>query len=266
MKLSDKAQESLGKVISAFESGDLSPVTDLIKIRRATNDKFPAGSWSLANQIIAFIQAGGELDCRGFRQWEEVSRKVRKGARAVYILAPKVIKIDDEQTGEEKRIVSGFATIPVFPVHQTEGESLPTFDYAPTELPPLYDVAKRFGLTVEYGPMSGAHGWYSPSEHHIELGVHHPAVFFHELAHAAHDRIETLKGGQDAEQETVAEFTAAVLAELYGTSYTGDAWHYIKHYSSDPLTAIYKALSTVEKVLSLILDESCQNEPSSVAV
>lgn len=262
MKLSDKAQESLNKVIAAFESGDLSPVTQMVKIRRHPDDKMPAAHWSLANQIMAFIQAGGELDCRGFRQWEEVKRKVSKGARAVYILAPNTIKVTDKETGEEKRIVNGFHTIPVFPLHQTEGEALPTFDYAPAEMPPLMDAAQRLGVRVEYGPTpADTGGWYTPKQQAIYLGAHDAPTFFHELAHAAHDKIDGVKGGQDSEQETVAEFTAAVLAELYGTSYTGNAWRYIQHYAPDPLTAIYKALSTVEKVLALILGDSCQPEP-----
>lgn len=256
MRLSDKALESLNNVIAAFQSGDLSLVTQLVRIRRAAADKLPAAEWSLANQIMAFVQADGELDCRGFRQWEQVRRRVKKGARAVYILAPNTITITDKESGEEKRIISGFHAIPVFPLHATEGEPLPAFDYAPAEMPPLFDVAKRLGVSIAFGPTgAGEAGWYSPTHQHIRLGVHDAPVFFHELAHAAHDKLETLKRGQDAEQETVAELTAAVLSELYGIPYTGNAWRYIQSYAHDPLTAIYKAMATVEKVLALILDE-----------
>lgn len=254
-QFSAKAQASLKKVVAQFQRGDLSPVTDIVKIRRHAKDTMPAREWSLANQVMAFIQTGGELDCRGFKQWQSVERKVRKGAQAVYILGPLTKKIEEEENGEEKIIVFGFRSIPVFPLSATEGKPLPQFDYAPAELPPLYEVAERLGVTVSYGPVEeSAGGWYNPGRKHIHLGAHHTPLFFHELAHAAHDSIESLKGGQDAEQETVAELTAAVLADLYGCDHTGDAWRYIQGYAQDPLTAIYKALSSVEKVLGVILE------------
>jgi hypothetical protein len=255
-QLSDKAQASLNKVISAFERGDLSPVTSVIKIRRHKDDKTPSHAWSFGNQIMAFIQADGELDCRGFRQWEEVGRNVKKGASAVYILAPLTFNVDDAKSESGKKmIVKGFRTIPVFPLTMTEGDALPSFDYSPDELPPLYEVAQRLGIDVSYGATDArTGGWYSPKENHIHLGALDAPIFFHELAHAAHDKFEKLKGGQNSEQETIAEFTAAVLADLYGMSYTGNAWTYIQLYSVEPLSAIYKALAMVEKVLSLILD------------
>ena len=265
MKLSEKAQESLNKVIAAFESGDLSPVVSIIKIRRDPNDTMPAHAWSLGNQLIAYIQSGGVLDCRGFRQWEQVGRNVCKGARAVYILSPNTIKVEDKKTGEEKRVVSGFHAIPVFPLTATEGKDLPAFDYAPAAMPPLFDVATKLGVTVDYGvTQGGVGGWFDPTHQHIHLGTQNAAVFFHELAHAAHDKVESLlkvsNEEERSEEETIAEFTAAVLSELYGFPHTGNAWRYLQAYSPDPLTAIYKAMSTIEKVLALILDETTTND------
>lgn len=261
MKLSDKAQESLNKVIAAFQSGDLSPITEIVKLRRNA-DTMPAHKWSLSNQLIAFIQSGGVLDCRGFRQWESAGRKVVKGGRAVWILAPRTIKVEDKKTGEYKTIVNGFQSIAVFPVHQTEGEPLPTIDYTPAEMPPLYEVAERLGVSVEYGTTPGAYGWFDPKTGNIRMGTHDTAVFFHELAHAAHNKvkveslIDQTSDAEYAEGETIAEFTAAVLSELYGIPHTGNAWQYIQRYASDPLTAIYKAMSKIEQVLNLILTDN----------
>lgn len=256
MKLSDKAQASLNKVIRQFESGDLSPVTRIIRIRRKADDKLPAAKWSLANQVLALIQSG-ELDCRGFRQWEQAGRKVVKGASASYILGPMLKTVADDATGDEKTVVIGFRTIPVFPYSMTDGDELPAVEYTPAAMPPLVDVAERFGLKITYAPDTGrAAGWYSPGQRRIVLGTHNTPVFFHELAHAAHDRIGTLKGASDSQAETVAEFTAAILCDLYGVAHSGNAWEYIKGYAKDPLSAIYKALGTVEKVLGEILEDT----------
>jgi hypothetical protein len=253
MQLSDKAQASLNTVIARFQSGDLSPVVAIVRIRRDPNDTRPSQRWSLSNQVIAYIQAQGELDCRGFRQWEAAGRKVKQGAKAVFILGPCTRKTADENGAETIRIC-GFKSIPVFPVYATEGEPLPTFNYDPPQLPPLHAVAQRLGVSVSYGPVPDAYGWYNRNRKHIRLGTHNEKTFFHELAHAAHDKLEGGKGGQVPAQETVAEFTAAVLMQLYGLpDQSGNTWDYIARYHSDPLTAIYQALSTVEKVLALIL-------------
>jgi hypothetical protein len=255
-QLSDKAKQSLNRVIRRFETGDLSPIVEVLRIQQDARDRFPAGEWSLANQILAFIQTGGILDCRGFRQWEQVNRHVIKGAQAVYILAPLTYTAtNDAPEGHPEPVtrIKGFRTIPVFPVTMTDGYPLPAFDYTPAELPPLYEVAQRLGVAVEYGPIGRGDGWYNNKHKQIRLGTHAAPIFFHELAHAAHAKLENFKGGQHADQETVAEFSAAVLSELYGIPFTGNAWHYIKAYNpADPLTAIHKALSTVAKVIALI--------------
>ena len=101
MKLSKKAQQSLDKVLSQFKSGDLSPITTVARIQLSKDA--PATHWSLSNRILAFSQSG-ELDCRGYRQWEQVDRKVKKGERSVYILRPIIVKRDDQKiTKKSKR-------------------------------------------------------------------------------------------------------------------------------------------------------------------
>lgn len=250
MYLSDKARESLQKVVDRFKAGDIGPITKIVRIR--LSEELPASRWSLSNRILAYAQSG-EVDCRGFRQWKQAGRTVKKGERACYILGPKTRKIEED--GEERTIVTGFTAIPVFARHQTEGEPLPD-EEPPAELPPLMGVAERMGVAVEWRHIPGAYGSYSPTKERIRMGTHDEAVFFHELAHAAHKRVlGQLAGGQDAHQETVAELTAAVLCDLYGRDHTGTSWEYISGYNDDPLGATLKALSDVGKVLEVIFEE-----------
>ena len=257
MKLSDKAQEALDQVVERFRSGDLSPVVEIARIQRQ-GDPIPSEQWSLSNRILAYIQTGS-LDCRGFKQWQKARRQVRKGEHAAYILAPCLVPVENKDTGEKRQILKGFRSVAVFADHQTEGEELPVADYAPAEMPPLEDVARRMCIHVKYLPLPEDRlGACTVDGARIKLGSHDPSVFFHELAHAAHARLEgKLAGGQHAGQETVAEFTAAVLAHLYGLGdRTGNCWKYIQLYASDPLQAIVKALSTVERVLALLLNSA----------
>jgi len=252
MQLSDKAQEALNQVVARFQSGDLSAVVEVVRLRRQAADA-PSQSWSLSNQVLAYIQTHS-LDCRGYRQWEQVGRQVRKGARAAWILAPITILIENED-GEKVSVVRGFKSVPVFAVHDTDGKPLPQVDYTPPILPPLSDVARKLGVTVAWQPTPADRlGDCDLTGQRIRVGTHDAQVFFHELAHAAHARLNGhLRGGQHADQETIAEFTACVLMQLYGLGdRSGNAWRYIRSYNSDPIRAIAEALTTVEKVLEVL--------------
>src|SRR5262245_42884984 len=56
----------------------------------------PSSRWTPTNQLLASIQ-GHAYDPRGFRQWQEVGRRVKKGARAGYILGPRLAHSNQRQ-------------------------------------------------------------------------------------------------------------------------------------------------------------------------
>ena len=158
-------------------------------------------------------------------------------------------------------ILTGFRAVPVFRYEATEGDPINRQEYEPRQLPPLADVASRFGCKVEYlgpGLDSSYYGFYSPNRQEIRLCTHHESTFFHELAHAAHHRVQgNMKPGQDWKQEVVAELSAAVLCRVYGIQYDGNAYRYIARHADkakkDVLRACTAVLADVEKVLSEIL-------------
>jgi len=261
----EKIREICGKLIAMFESGQ-APLVIARSVIQKKEGARPSDSWSIGNRILMFL--AGTEDARGYRQWEEVGRHVKKGAKAFYILAhctkEKTEKIINPETGkeqEEKKIVIvGFRGIPVFRYEDTEGKPLPVIDYKPEILPPLYDVAIKMGIKVEWQPYSGReYGYFTVGGQKIVLKSKDASVFFHELGHAAHSQFKTQRGGQQADQEIVAEMTAAVLSELYGYQNSlGNSWQYIKHYSEgDPNKAIRNilhVLSDVEKCVEMILE------------
>ena len=82
------------------------------------------------------------------------------------------------------------------------------------------------------------------------------------MDHAVDAKFATLKAGQDAEQEIVAEFVACVLCNLYGIEGFGShVYRYISGYAEtgNPLMVvqkIMKVLAEVEKCLKLILENA----------
>jgi antirestriction protein ArdC len=233
----------------------------------------PSAKWSLGNRIAIYAQ--GTHDARGFNQWKEVGRKVRKGAKAIYILGPCFAKTDKRKKTAAKAstirnetnpkdselALVGFRGIPVFRFEDTEGEPLETSDYTPETLPPLQEVAQRIGVQVSYSPaLANFLGRYIPQRKQIDLCTHDTATWFHELAHAVDDYLGSMKRASRKSEaaykdgEVVAEFTAAALCNLYGIRYEHNALKYISHYRKDAAKAVNRLFARIEAVLGFILE------------
>lgn len=254
------AQEQLRKIVECFSSTEMPGY--LAKSYLESTGR-PSDRWSWGNRVLMLLHK--THDARGIRQWNEVGRHIKKGAKAIYILGPRnvtvEVKNDDGDAEKQCRLV-GFRGIPVFRMEDTEGPAVKTVLNEPRELPPLAEVAERWGVTVRYDPTDhGEYGSFSRPESEIRLCTDDKGTFWHELAHAGHARIETLKGGQDPEQEAIAQLTACVLGRLYGHDVDNFTYHYIRHYAEgnrpeDVGKLCYKVLAKTEKVIRMILEEA----------
>ena len=170
---------------------------------RATNG---LARYSLRNQWLIALECHRRgvtpTYIAGFRAFLDLNRCVRKGERAIRILAPVAVKERDER-GEEtgaKRIF--FRTVPVFDVSMTE--PLPGIEPVPLGppaqpiegdshaalIPPLVALARELGYTVETRrlPGAGPGGWCDPKRREIVIaagpGNRRLRTLVHELAHA----------------------------------------------------------------------------------
>ncbi|MFH2066489.1 MAG: antirestriction protein [Pseudomonadota bacterium] len=248
--MNDKIKTALKSITDKFESGEI-PEAIAMAIFPIPNT--PSSKWSFTNRMLMFLS--GTNDARGFRQWQQVNRIVKKGTKAIYIIVP-CIKKNDEL---EKETIVFFKAMPVFKVEDTEGEKL---DYESIELPdlPLMEKAKSWGISVKAIPGNYKYyGYYSPGKKEIALASPDEMIFFHELAHAGYEKIK----GELSQplQEIVAELSAQALCSLVGKKINnslGNSYKYIENYASSlNLTAhaaCLKVLSDTEKVLNLILN------------
>ena len=254
-KLTKTIKTTLKKVLECFGSGNL-PKAITYSVFPAAN--IPSSRWSLLNRILVFLS--DTQDARGFRQWKEVNRHVKKGAKAIHILVPRIVKRENDE-GEEERL-AGFMARPVFRIEDTEGE---TVKYEQVELPnlPLMEKAKEWSISVK--PIPGNQSYYGYFSHHrneIALASKEETVFFHELAHAAHKRLVGTNKCQQWKKEIVAELAAAVICQIVGktSKYLGNNHRYIEHYAKKgnlrPVQGCLKVISDVEKVLGLILTKN----------
>lgn len=254
--MNERVRNVLNTIVEKFKSGE---IPEAVAMASFPIPDIPSSKWSFTNRTLMFLS--GTADARGFRQWKEVNRWVKKGARAIYILVPCLRKEIDEETGEEKELLRYFKPSPVFMCEDTEGEPLA---YEQIEIPdlPLVKRAKEWGISVKAVPGNYRyHGYYSSSRHEIALATPEEKTFFHELAHAGHEKIKGgLTAGQDPLQEIVAELSAQALCRLVGknlTDTTGNSFRYIERYAEKLKLTSYSAclrvLGETEKVLNLIL-------------
>ncbi len=255
MNFYGRAEQAAGEILKAFQDPNSlpAPLANLF-IRR--QDDVPCRSWSWRNQLLVALR--GFDDARGFRQWEEVGRRVRKGERALYILAPVLKKVADGATGGEKAIVVGFRGVPVFGLEQTEGAPLPPGDPEAErciDSLPLLDVARGWGLSVEAcdGAGTGRLGAYRRGRG-IALAVKNLSTWAHELVHAADDRLGALtERCQHWRSETVAELGGAVLLRVLGFNHEADlggCWGYVKRYAGEAGIEVVEACG-------LVLERTC---------
>lgn len=250
-----KVKEVLTNILNRFKTGD---IPKAIAYSMFPIPNIPAAKWSLCNRTLMFFAGTG--DARGWNQWKKIERRVKKGAKAFFILAPRLMKKDNGK-GEEETFLAGFLAVPVFRLEDTDGDPL---DYQNIQLPqlPLIEVAERWGIEVKAIPGNyRCHGYYSDSSKEIALATKEETIFFHELSHAAHAKVMgKIKPGQDWKQEIVAELSASVLCHLIGKDgdkYLGNIYTYIEQYASKAsitaLAACFQVIGDVEKVLKKIL-------------
>jgi len=199
--------DTVSSIIASFERGD---IPEAIAYSMFPIPNIPSTKWSLLNRTLMFLAE--TQDARGFRQWKQVGRYVKKGSKSFRILVPCIVKTENEENGEIEKSLRGFMCKPVFRAEDTGGEPL---EYEKLELPnfPLIKRAEEWGISVKAIPGNYRYyGYYSSGRKEIALATPEESVFFHELAHVAHEKVNgNLKGGQDPMQEIIAELSAATL-------------------------------------------------------
>jgi len=251
-----KIQSTLNAILEAFKNGDIPSKVALSSFPQAKD--IPMHKWSFLNRTIVYVH--NTMDARGFNQWREVKRSVKKGSKALYILVPLFSKKKNDE-GEEYSVLFGYKSAPVFRIEDTEGEPM---DYERLQLPelPLIERAEEWGISVRAIPKNLVyHGYFNEKKKEICLATKDECIFFHELAHCSHSKISCLKGGQDPLQEIIAELSAQALCRLAGKSgdkYLGNHYLYIERYAGQIGKTAYQAclqvLGETEKVLKLILE------------
>lgn len=192
-------------------------------------------NYSFSNVMLILWQRPDASRVAGFKTWQSLGRTVRKGEKAMRILAPLLVnKTDEDEHGEKKtrKVLVGFRPVPVFDIAQTDGAPIDAIE--PVRLTGeaaagiVEGITKQItdaGFSVTY---DGA-GW-SPSKNGetnfttksvtIRSGlapVQSVKTLIHELAHVLlHEPVPGEARGHRGLGEVEAESVAYVVAQSLG--------------------------------------------------
>jgi antirestriction protein ArdC len=183
--------------------------------------------YSFGNTLLILLQTQGQATrVAGFHAWRKLGRHVRKGEKAIWILAPMTRKVcDDEHHDQERaegaRVLMGFKPVTVFDLAQTDGEPLPEIATRLQGDDPLgvygdlERVAESIGFSVEDADFDGGkNGDCNFAENRIRVRAGNaPAqrvkTLAHEIAHALLHEGFTDRALAELEAESVAYVVCA---------------------------------------------------------
>lgn len=222
--------------------------------------------YSLSNLLLITEQCPDATDVRPMGEWNRAGRHIRKGEKAIKILAPLRYRTDPETdddtdsathtdgagaTDRPGRQVRGFKLVSVFDVTQTEGAELPDAEPArPQELrglapDALWDQVAGLitgrGFEIERGDCGPAYGWveFTKRTVRVRAGVE-PAqavkTLVHELAHIVCGHA-TRPDAPRPLREVEAESVACLVADLAGLDSLSYSVPYVAGWACDAATA-----------------------------
>lgn len=249
-------KQAMETLLKMFDEGNLPKVAHAV----FKGNAIPSDKWSFLNRVLMYLN--NTEDARGFNQWKQAGRNIKKGSKAFYILAPMFKKVTEDKTLEsgefvrqEKQILTGFRGIPVFRFEDTEGAPIIKEEFK-VDIPYEFNgIIQELGLTVKASRFLGSsYGSYNLRNKEIKLSSPEIEVFLHELAHAVDDKLNGLKRGQQNDQEVTAEFSGAVIGHLMGYRVPlGNVKEYIEQYSFKELM---NCLGRIEKVVTYVIDRT----------
>ncbi|MFH1472469.1 MAG: antirestriction protein [Nanoarchaeota archaeon] len=248
-----KIRNAMTSILKLFETENLEVFSQAVFKAPAGYEK-PSDKWSFLNRVLMF--SAGTSDARGFQQWRNADRHVSGGKKAITIFGPLTKKIQDPKTQEEKTVLYGFKSICVFKLEDTVGKELPQAPPIVLNIPCQFDgILKELDLKTQGIYFCGnMYGYYAPFQKTIGLASPEISTFLHELAHAVDDKLHGIKAGQRGDQETIAEFSAAVVGHLLGYKIAfGNCKKYIENYSFKELMS---NLNRSEKVIDFIIERT----------
>lgn len=234
-------------------------------------------NYSFNNCLLIMLQCPYASYIAGFSTWKNsFHRSVKKGEKAIRIIAPCLHKHVDEDTGEET-VYTTYRATSVFDISQTM--QIPNTEEIKLGIEELHGDVKDYdcilNAIVETSPVpvsyeqtvGGIKGFYAPVENRIVVGsgmseLQTVKTLIHEITHALlhnPDAIKERKTDRDT-QEIEAESTAFIVSSLLGLDTSEYSFEYIANWAGkDNLKAVNSAMKNIQDTANQLYDEIQQN-------
>ena len=215
--------------------------------------------YSMNNQLLIALARPNATFVAGFRAWLDLGYCVRRGEKAIRILAPMPVKRATDQEDDDRKIL--FRAVSVFDVAQVD--QLEGVEPTPLEPPresltgnshahllqPLADFARTIGYTVSFEPVPGSAGGYCDMRaKRIVVDTATPPngqlrTLVHEIAHGLGVDYRTYSREQ---AEVIVDTVTFVVCGSVGLDVGGESIPYVAGWGEDG------ALEAVTTFASLI--------------
>jgi hypothetical protein len=194
--------------------------------------------YSYRNQLLIHFALPSATRVAGFKAWQSLGRRIKKGAKAIPILGP-VTRLEKQDDGSEKELIVNFRPVNVFDISQTEGKELPHLDVtlqgddqqkllnALSDFCEVKKIAldfKNLGVNGLYGYSQGGKVVIS-SKNSVNTQVN---TLVHEIAHELLHHPSHLS---EQQKEIEAEGTAYVVCKHFGLK--TKSFTYLAMYKAD---------------------------------
>ena len=249
-------QETIAKLGEQLEKGYSTEMTRYLKTMALFH------TYSTSNQFLILAQRSGATRVAGFQTWKRLHRSIKRGEKAIRILAPvctkkktdsiqpKEIKQEDSKEPAEEDTIYSFRVVCVFDLAQTHGSKLPEPFRAQGEarqcLSMLEQTVRNNGIQLGYGYTGRAFGYSKKGSITIKKGMDSAetfAVLAHEFAHEILHQRQTTNDSRSL-RELEAEAVACVVCERFGVQTIQSSSDYIRLWEGDK----NKLLNRLEKV------------------
>ena len=253
-KTEELARQALGQLVTELEAGQ----SEQLKAYLAMMGRFRA--YSPTNILLICMQCPQASHVAGYRICQRLGRQVRRGAKAIRILAPIVRRALPEDKEDTERVIA-FKAACVFDASHTEGKPLP--DLARAEGDPgdrlecLRRLIRARGIDLRYPDrLGGAEGIAGHGEIVLKTGLplaEEFAVMVHELAHVIIHHNDQVMPASKKVRETEAEAVAFVVCQAVGLDTNSAASDYIQLYQGDRETLV-ASMGRIQKTAAEIID------------
>lgn len=244
-------------------------------------------SYSLNNTLLITMQKPDATTVAGFTTWQKMNRHIKKGSKAIKIIAPCPYKkkVETDITDEDgqsiigrdgkpikersEKVMMGFKVVNVFDYSQTEGEPLPEIAHKLDGTVDGYtyflDALKQFSpVPIDFQQIEGsANGYYHLVDKNIIIDDRMSQIMncktaIHEITHALlHDRDNGLEKDALPDKETKeiqAESVAYTVCQYYGIDSSDYSFGYIAGWSSGrDLKELKSSLEIIRQTAQIII-------------